>query len=450
MLIKRGVISITLKYCYLRSGVYYFQRPVPRDLQDRYGKKLVKTNLRTSDTATAARAIERMNRQLEEDWAMLRASPNSSLKATKKHAEAFLASWGITPSGELDEAAEAALSLLYDHLDKKREAHADGDEEVYRSASGTEFLTPVEAAAIQMVTGTLKPALSDMLDLYLETHQKRGDAKFETYAKRAFGGLLAAIGDKPIDEVTREDARKYIAKQLEKGNKTTTVRRRLNTFKAAMTIYIREKELNRANPFEAIKIAAEGSDAEDREPFTPEELATLEKKCRSQDDDMRWLLAMLADTGARLAEVAGLTLGEINLKADVPHIVIQRQPWRDLKTDWSVREVPLMGMALWGAKRVVESAKPGQRFAFPRYTSEQKGCNAESASAGVAKWLRTNGLDHTAHELRHTMADRLREVHCPEEVRHSIGGWATRGEAARYGKGYSLLVKREWLSKVCR
>jgi len=46
------------------------------------------------------------------------------------------------------------------------------------------------------------------------------------------------------------------------------------------------------------------------------------------------------------------------------------------------------------------------------------------------------------------MADRLRDVQCPEDIRQAIGGWATRDIASKYGKGYSLRVMAEWLAKV--
>lgn len=109
--------------------------------------------------------------------------------------------------------------------------------------------------------------------------------------------------------------------------------------------------------------------------------------------------------------------------------------------------VPLVGASLWAAQRVVDTAIPGSRFAFKKYTSES-GCKATSASATIAKWLRGRGIEHTAHELRHTMADRLREIQCPEDIRKSIGGWASADVASKYGKGYSLLVMRDWLLKV--
>ncbi|RQU90152.1 hypothetical protein DF030_17690 [Burkholderia cenocepacia] len=57
-------------------------------------------------------------------------------------------------------------------------------------------------------------------------------------------------------------------------------------------------------------------------------------------------------------------------------------------------------------------------------------------------------VERTAHEFRHTMAGRLRDAGYPTAVRHSIGGWATKREAAGYAKGYSFPIKREWLGKA--
>ena len=65
-------------------------------------------------------------------------------------------------------------------------------------------------------------------------------------------------------------------------------------------------------------MANEGRNAARRIPFKRAELVTLYAACKRKDDDLRRLIAMLADTGARLAEVAGLALADIVLDAVVP------------------------------------------------------------------------------------------------------------------------------------
>ena len=46
------------------------------------------------------------------------------------------------------------------------------------------------------------------------------------------------------------------------------------------------------------------------------------------------------------------------------------------------------------------------------------------------------------------MADRLRNVGCPKDVRYSIDGHAAQDIGDTYGEGHSLEVKRQWLDKV--
>ncbi|CAB5511094.1 Tyrosine recombinase XerC [Achromobacter anxifer] len=440
-----GIIQVTVPYTYQRGGTIYYQRGIPDDLQDRYGAKRIKVNLGTSDIRVAAKRVEALNREVEAEWTLLRASPESSPKALKKHAEELLKKWGLSPAPTPNNPD--AVDLFHDHLERKREAYAGDDEVAYREATGDEYLNPVEIKAAQLLAGTIKPLLSDALELYLAVHPKRDDEKFVTYTKRAFDTLTSAIGDKAIEDLSREDAHKYVAAQTKSGAKTTTIRRRLNVARVVVETWFREKDINRKNPFAQVPIAAEGADAKKRETFTTEELRTLIAECRAKDDDVRWLVAILADTGARLAEVAGLALDDIVLDAETPHIVIEARPWRGIKNTDSARSVPLVGAALWAAQRVKEEAAEGQRFAFPRYTSAEE-TKAVHASATIAKWIRSLKLDHTAHELRHTMADRLRDVQCPEDIRFAIGGWASKGIGSKYGKGYTLRVMAEWLSKV--
>ncbi|WP_411563832.1 tyrosine-type recombinase/integrase [Pseudomonas shirazensis] len=439
-----GPLQVNLRYTYSRKGALYYQRPIPKELQPRYGKKLVKVKLKSADVLLASREVDRLNRQVEAEWERLRAEPTSSPQALRAHAVSLLRDWGLA-----DQPAKNAPSIVevfFDFLDGKRPNHAVEDEDQRAQPNPVEYLSPTEREAAKLLAGRVEVRLSDALEFYLNTHTKRDDAKFSADARRVFDGLMNVIGDKPFESVTRADARAFVDAELARGSATTSVRRRLSTIVAVFTRYAREHELSRPNPFAELKIMGEGNDSKERQPFTLEELQRTVARCREKDDEPRWITAMLADTGARLAEVVGLPLDDIKLDAEVPHIVIQEHPWRSLKNKDSKRVGPLVGASLWAAQRAVAGSLPGAVLAFPKYTSV-KGCNANSASATIAKWLRGQGVPHTAHELRHTMADRLREVQCPEDIRKSIGGWASADVASRYGKGYSLQVMREWLLK---
>ena len=67
----------------------------------------------------------------------------------------------------------------------------------------------------------------------------------------------------------------------------------------------------------------------------------------SDDDEPRWLVALISDTGMRLSEAAGLAREDIALDADIPHVIIRPHPWRRLKTKGSERTLTLL-VALYG------------------------------------------------------------------------------------------------------
>jgi len=439
-----GCLEVTLKNTYLRGKTIIYQRAVPTKLRDRYAGRTVKHDLKTSDIAEAAKAVALLNKRYDAEFSGLIASPETSPDSLKAHATAYLKARDLTPEGKDNEYT--AIELFYEALDLKREQYSRGDEETYRTAQPQDYLTPVESKAWQMLHGTSSKTLNGALELHLNQHTKRDDAKFTTYQRRSFATLTTLVGNIAMEECDRATARRYLGAMLVK-NKTTTVRRNMTTITAVFSTYIKENELNRTNPFAGLSIPGEGKDSVKRIPFTALELRTLITLCRTADDDCRWILAMLADTGARLAEVVGLSLADIDLDAEVPHITIQPHPWRTLKNSGSARTVPLVGSALWAAQRTKAAAVTGQRFAFPRYTNDKE-CKATHASNTLNKWMRTGGLEHVAHELRHTMADRLRAVQCPRVIQFALEGHGSKDDGDNYGDGYTLNVKAEWLLKV--
>ena len=171
----------------------------------------------------------------------------------------------------------------------------------------------------------------------------------------------------------------------------------------------------------------------------------LQRICFEMDDEPRWLIALLSDTGMRLAEAVGLLSDDINLDGCNPHIKLKEHSWRSLKTRSSIREVPLVGASLWAAERIKNN---GNDFAFPKYYTKAK-CNSNSASAALNKWLKPRVPDGcVVHSFRHSLRDRLREVECPSDVVDAIGGWSTEGVGQGYGKGYGLDVRKRWMQRI--
>ena len=188
----------------------------------------------------------------------------------------------------------------------------------------------------------------------------------------------------------------------------------------------------------------EKNNVEIRKPIPTKDIKHIQSLCREYDDDVRWLVALLSDTGMRLGEGAGLLKSDINLNCELPHISLIPHPWRRLKTKSSQRIIPLVNESLWASKRILEHNKDSL-FAFPRYTS-QKGCNANSASAALNKWLKDKLTDnYVVHGFRHSFRDRLRAIECPSEIIDQLGGWSLKSVGQGYGKGYELSVLSKWI-----
>lgn len=446
------LLSVSIKYSVLRGGTFYYYRKVPVAFQADEGT-FIRQSTGTSDPLKAAFIIKALNNEAEARWkgkAVTQANETQQAKGIR-----LLAQYGLEPNGDHDDAA-------FDHFIDKvvqphREAYArEGVSLVERQhrydTYTTQGLNPTEAAAVELLNKPPALLLSDAVEIFLARHQKTG-VDFVDDTRRNWNYLIDTLGDKPFMEVSRDDANRYVQQRLAAGLKTHTVRRQINTITAVFNKVITEKELHKTNPFNKLTIAGEGEDAEGGTPFTPEDLAKVQAACRAEDDDRRWLIALQSDLGCRIAEAVGLALSDLVLDAAIPHVNIQIHPWRSLKVGKkNERKVPLVGAALWAAQRIKESATKGQMMAFPRYCSED-GCKADSASVTVNKWLRSDKLGlsqrvHGSHDFRHTMADRLRDVLCPEDIRKRIGGWKVEGEAEGYGKGYTLARMKEQLDKV--
>ena len=283
------------------------------------------------------------------------------------------------------------------------------------------------------------PVLSAALADYCEMKGRLDDKRFMVFTQRVAGEVISIAGDKLISAYTRADALAFRDRLLGRGVTTATVKRNFECIRAIWNYSAREHGLVTANPFANMNYG-NGSASVTRKPIPIENIRTIQQVCFEMDDDIRWLVALLSDTGMRLAEAAGLAISDLYLDAEIPFVRLSEHRWRRLKTKGSQRDIPLVGASLWAANRVVENAT--NEFAFPRYCSAE-GCKADYASNTLNKWLRKYVPDGcVVHSFRHSMRDRLRAVQCPSDMIGQIGGWSTAGEGQAYRLDYSL--EKKW------
>ena len=288
-------------------------------------------------------------------------------------------------------------------------------------------------------------SLSQATQLYLNLKGAGKSKTFRQAAIRNSGYVIDLLGDRNIGDYSTADAGMFRSWLIERQLTVSSIRRVFGTIRSIINLGINEYGLSCINGFSKIYLPAE-TQTNSRKAIPISNIRNIQSVCHELDDDLRWLIGLISDTGARLSEIAGLLVTDINVEADHPYLRIQPHPWRPLKTNNSERSIPLVGSALWAAQRIKDNQE--SVFAFPRYSNEET-CNANSASAAVNKWLKAYVPDGCVlHSFRHSLRDRLRALECPKDIIDCIGGWERYGVGESYGDGYPIKVLTKWMSKL--
>jgi len=380
------VDHLNVSYLYKKRGVFYFSKRIPCDVKPYYNSDRIVICLRTKSNISAIRASKSLYQRLDDYW--------TSIRLTK-------------------------MDIPAQHMLVSK--------------------PPVNS-------NSNAPLLSEALSTYLKL---KGDGKDKTFirgANRNIKYVIELLGDLPIDDYNSKDASKFRDWLIDRGLLISSVKRVFSSIRSIINLSISEEGINCINAFSKTYMP-DKENADIRKPIPTKDIKHIQSLCIKNDDDLRWLIALLSDSGMRLGEGVGLLKSDINLDCEIPHINLVPHPWRRLKTKGSKRYIPLVGTSLWACKRILKHNNDSI-FAFPRYTSEDK-CNANSASAALNKWMKEKLSDsYVIHGFRHSFRDRLRAVECPSEIIDQLGGWRLKSVGEGYGKGYELSVLSKWLLKM--
>ena len=388
------MLTKTIPHTFIRNGYYYFSRRVPSDLRDHYSYHRIVQGLRTTSAQKAKVQASITSAKLEAYWNQVRLAKSDVI----------------------------GMSLVRD-----------------TSISSLKVDTKQPQSNC--------PFLLDALEVYLEQKGKGRPKTFRVAAERSCNYLICLSGNKPLSDYTRQDALQFRDWRVAHGLTGSSITRNFSYLKAVINFALSEYALDVRNPFIGVYHDRRAGVLV-RKPIPMEGIGAVQSECHKINDDMRWLIALIPDTGMRLAEGTGLLKQDfIGLDTDLPYVRVTKHPWRNLKTASSDRMIPLVGEAFWAARRIIE-ADTASKFAFPRYNRTSQTA-ANSASAALNKWLKQYVPDGcTMHSFRHSMRDRLRTVQCPSDITDQIGGWTTDGVGQGYGSGYPMSILQEWLVKA--
>ncbi len=259
--------------------------------------------------------------------------------------------------------------------------------------------------------------------------------------------FIDTVGDVGMGEITREMALSYRSWWIErmipgdgdtKPAKANTANRHIGNMRKLYEDYYRHVgDEDRLNPFRKMFFKDE---QESRVPSFEDDFVRtrilVPGLFDGLNDQLKNMIYVLIETGARLSEICNLQPEQIRLEADVPHIEIKAID-RELKTVTSKRQIPLVGVALEAMKRSPKG--------FPHYVDK-----GELVSANLMKAFRSRDLfpspEHVIYSFRHAFEDRMLEAEIDYGLRCYLMGH--KNNRPDYGKKGSLEYRRDQLLKI--
>jgi integrase len=291
-----------------------------------------------------------------------------------------------------------------------------------------------------------EPKISDAMAIYLHESDAGDGRKFRGDVLHVFRRFSSLFGDLRLSELRYAHACIFRDHLLSLGLKPVTVRKQTAILNAMLNVAFRYLDIDRLSPFRALKISGE----DDRRPMrviTHELLLQVKKKLMTRFKPYKLIGLIQLNTGLRLSEPVYARVEDCVFDNPIPHIWIRKNELSDRKNKSSIRAVPLVGVSLFAAKRLVDIAKcQGSEWLVPQY-AHYHGSN--SCSAIMNKYL--SDLDFRTHMFRHGLIDRMKACNdIPTRLAESITGHYSGGsEFNNYGTvGYTLEQKLEVLNRI--
>lgn len=444
-----------------RGDKWYYQRLVPGRFAHIDPRARVRYSLRTSSIEIARLRRDALAEADLNYWTALavEAAENDGVSDATLRAEDHRYKAAQTRALAYGFTYKPATVLAREFEVEKKVTRLLERVEFIENAKDTKGKTP--AAETQSILGGVskpkrrKKKVSQAFQLYLdkiafdEVAKKSEKQRYswQKTKKTSINYFIDVIGDVPMEDITREMATSYRSWWIErmlpgdeqdKPAKANTANRHIGNMRRLYEdyfTYIGQEE--RLNPFRKMFFKSTGEDSK-VPPFEDDWVRSKVLQpglFADLNDELRLMIYILIETGARTSEICNLRPENIHLECDVPYIAI-RPKGRELKTHTSRRDLPLVGVALEAMRHAPQG--------FPRY--QDKG---ELVSANLMKAFRQRDLfptpDHVIYSFRHAFEDRMLEVGVDYGMRcYLMGHKNTRPD---YGKKGSLEYRRDLLLK---
>lgn len=447
-----GVMKDLNQYIIQRGNRWHYVRRVPNEYADIDPRGIVRRSLKTESLEVARARRDALAQADDHYWASCSIAPSSGSGRTgvagiSKHAERRYQS-----------ARKRAMArgFVYTPMDELAEV-GDIAELLDRLKSLSETREPVRQD-VEAVLGAVEPPVykvSEALDVYcreiaVKDLLGKSDPQKKSWQKvkrRAVNNFIRVVGDLPMNEITRDHGRKFYnwwAKRLQPNGKqraltSNSANRDLgNLRKLYREFWEYQGDETRENPFRKLNFGNHG--LRDIPHFEDEWVRSKFLKpsiFEGLNSEATLLVYAMIETGCRPSELANLTRDQIHLNHEIPFVSIKPTSNRQLKSEASARDIPLVGVSLEAFKNAPDG--------FPHYRDR-----GTLLSASLMKAFRTRGLfpskDHRIYSFRHSFEKRMLESGLDFGLRCLLMGHKNARPA--YGDGGSLEYRRDQLLKI--
>ena len=434
------------QYLRLRGDIWHYVRRVPKAVRHVDDRTLIYRSLDTDSRRLARQRRDVCAAADDQRWneiapGRFSAAPaDAGLLDAKQHARTLGFTYRPVESLVADDTVTALLKRLMALAPLEPQA------------------TPKEERDAAALVGTIEPqpiTITQAMDIYLSeivADELAGKSpeqvkNFSKIKRRAVANFVRINGDVDMREITRDHAhavRKFWHDRIHPtdGSKPmsgSSGNKDLGSLRKLYRKYFEHVgEEERRNPFRNMRFSDKNlkkvlpfSDIWVRERIlSPGILEGLNREGA--------LLCMaLIETGCRPSELANIRPENIRLDAEVPHIRIRATKDRKLKSGASVRDIPLVGVALEAMKRAPKG--------FPHYRDR-----SYLLSASLLKAFKSRGLmpsnQHRIYSFRHSFESRMLEAGLDFGLRCTLMGH--RNPRPEYGDGGALAFRRDELLKI--
>lgn len=440
------------KYLKERGGWWHYVRRVPKRFAAIDDRGWIQIALRTQSFEVA---VMRRDALAEADVALWNARAlELSGGDPARHA------WKIADQRYQAAVSRAmAMGFVYRPVDELATL-PNIEEIVERLQAADKGNAPTEAKTEALLGGAPEPedktTVSEAFELYVskiafDDQYNKSEAQRRSWEKTkrtSIGYFIDQIGDIPLADITREIATKYRdwwqsrmlpQKDGSKPITPNTANRHVGNMRSLYKRYYKYRgEVDVEDPFRGFFFA--GKSTAKRASFSDEWVRNRILVPGLFDGlrlELRVIIYLLIETGARLSEVVNLRPEDIRLEHEVPHIHIRAEQNRELKTDDSRREIPLVGVA----QPAMKLCPNGFDHYYDRNTL---------VSANLMKAFKQRDLlpstDHVIYSLRHSFEDRMLEGGLDYGLRCALMGH--KNNRPEYGQGGSLAYRLEQLQRI--